>query len=412
MFATKPENLTKPKEVGFKTWYKKFSSQPHQPFFANGIIFFILFMSLLLGSYSNILTLDSTVLEFHAYTMVFVVFIQFFLGFLYVVFPRFLMQAEIEPKVYMKNFLFYFVCSIGIFLSFLLSLKIHFVFMIILFLTQVFSFKLLYLIHQKSLMKDKNDTKWVLIFFSTGLVTHLLFIVSLLDFQYSYHIKQIAINSGFYLFLFGIIFTISQRMIPFFTSMKVQGYVINKSKNLMEIIFILLVLKVFILSFGNALLNLFIDVPLFIFFTRELIKWRLPLFKTVAIMWILFISLYWIPFAFFISILESLSTLFNTGFMFEKVVIHTIAIGYFVTVLIGFGTRVVLGHSGQTPHADSFAIAIFIAVQIITLIRIFASLSSNMNLDYVFFINLSSFLLIAGLLIWSSRYLVILFRGK
>ncbi len=412
MFATKPENLTKPKEVGFKTWYKKFSSQPHQPFFANGIIFFILFMSLLLGSYSNILTLDSTVLEFHAYTMVFVVFIQFFLGFLYVVFPRFLMQAEIEPKVYMKNFLFYFVCSIGIFLSFLLSLKIHFVFMIILFLTQVFSFKLLYLIHQKSLMKDKNDTKWVLIFFSTGLVTHLLFIVSLLDFQYSYHIKQIAINSGFYLFLFGIIFTISQRMIPFFTSMKVQGYVINKSKNLMEIIFILLVLKVFILSFDNALLNLFIDVPLFIFFTRELIKWRLPLFKTVAIMWILFISLYWIPFAFFISILESLSTLFNTGFMFEKVVIHTIAIGYFVTVLIGFGTRVVLGHSGQTPHADSFAIAIFIAVQIITLIRIFASLSSNMNLDYVFFINLSSFLLIAGLLIWSSRYLVILFRGK
>ncbi len=80
-------------------------------------------MGLLLGSYTNIITLDSAVLDFHAYTMVFVVFIQFFLGFLYVVFPRFLMQAEIEPEVYMKNFLFYFLCSIGIFLSFLFFFK-------------------------------------------------------------------------------------------------------------------------------------------------------------------------------------------------------------------------------------------------------------------------------------------------
>lgn len=412
MFATQPDEVIKPKENAFQSWYKKFSSQPHQPFFANGIIFFILFMSLLLGSYSNVLTLDNSVLDFHAYTMIFVVFIQFFLGFLYVVFPRFLMQAEIEPKVYMKNFLFYFICSIGIFLSFLFSLDIHFLFIPILFVTQIFSFRLLYSIHKKSVMKEKNDTKWVLIFFSAGLVTHYLFIISLIDFSYAYQVKEIAINSGFYLFIFGIIFTISQRMIPFFTSMKVPGYTINKSKNLMEMLFVLLVLKVLILSFGTVELNLLADVPLFILFVRELIKWKLPVFNTIAIMWVLFISLYWIPFAFFISILESLSALFNTGIIFEKAVIHTIALGYFVTVLIGFGTRVVLGHSGQTPHADKFAITIFIAVQFIALVRIFASLSSNMNLDYIFFINLSSILLIAGLIIWSSRYLVILFKGK
>ncbi len=412
MFSANPDESPIKKESGFQNWYTKFSSQPHQPFFTSGIIFFILFMGLLLSSYSGVLNLDSTILEFHAYTMVFVVFIQFFLGFLYVVFPRFLMQAEIESKVYMKNFLFYLASSIGIFISFTFSLNIHFLFMITLFLAQVFSFKLLYSIHKKSIMKDKNDTKWVLVFFSAGLVTHLLFMISLLDFKYSYEVKQIAINSGFYLFLFGIIFTISQRMIPFFTSMKIQDYVINKSKNLMEIVFILLILKVFILSFGSVELNLIADVPLFIFFVRELIKWRLPVFKTIAIMWILFLSLYWIPFAFFISILEAISTIFNAGFVFEKVVIHTIAVGYFITVLIGFGTRVVLGHSGQTPHADKFAISIFITVQIIAFLRIFTSFSSNINLDYIFFINLSSFLLIAGLIIWSTRYLTILLKGK
>lgn len=414
MFTTDPQAAPTPStENKFQVWYKKFSSQPHQPFFTNGIIFFILFMALILGSYTNILTLNTAVLDFHAYTMVFVVFIQFFLGFLYVVFPRFLTQAEIKPKVYMNNFLLYFISSIGIFFSLLFSLKILFaIFVLMMFVAQVLSFKLLYSIHQKSIVKVKDDTKWVLIYFSAGLVTHLMFIISLIDFPQAYFIKQVAINSGFYLFIFGIIFTISQRMIPFFTSMKVPGYVINKSKNLMEILFVLLILKVVLLSFGTVELNLIADVPLFVLFVRELIKWKLPVFNSIAIMWILFISLYWIPFAFFISIIESLSAIFNTGLVFEKVVIHTLAVGYFVTVLIGFGTRVVLGHSGQTPHADKFAITIFIAVQFIAFLRIFTGLSSNMNLDYIFFLNLSSFLLIAGLIIWSSKYLAILLKGK
>ena len=81
-----------------QAWYKKFSSQPHQPFFTSGILFLILFMMLFTASYSNILILDTSVLTFHAYTMVFVIFIQFFLGFLFVVFPRFLTQAEINQK--------------------------------------------------------------------------------------------------------------------------------------------------------------------------------------------------------------------------------------------------------------------------------------------------------------------------
>ena len=413
MFTTDQSTTIKQESNNsIQTWYKKFSSQPHQPFFTNGIIFFILFMFLLLGSFSNVLTINSPIIDYHAYTMVYVVFIQFFLGFLYVVFPRFLTQAEIEPKEYMKNFLIYFVSSIGIFLSLLFSLKILIFFVLMMFIAQALSFKLLYSIHKKSIVESKNDTKWVLIFFAFGLLGHLIFIISLLDFSQAYVFKQISINIGFYLFIFGIIFTISQRMIPFFTSMKAQGYVINKTKNLMEVVFILLVLKVFILNFQVTQLNLIADVPLFMLFTKELIKWKLPMFKTVAIMWVLFLSLYWIPFAFFISILESFSAILNTGFVFEKVVIHTLAIGYFVTVLLGFGTRVVLGHSGQTPHADKFAISIFIAVQFIAFFRIFASISSNMNLDYVFYINVSALLLIIGLIIWSSRYLKILLKGK
>ncbi len=396
----------------FTNWYKKFSSQPHQPFFTSGIIFLILFMTLFLFSYLGFLNLDKSILTYHAYTMVFVIFIQFFLGFLFVVFPRFLSQAEIKIEIYMQQFHLYLISSLGIFLSLIFYSSITIVFQILMLVAQILSFKLLYSIHKKSIVPLKEDTKWVLISFSAGLISHALFIISDFDFSYSEYLAKFSINEGFYLFLFMIIFTISQRMIPFFTKTKVPTYVVNKSKNLLPAVFSLLALKVILLSFENASLNLLADVPLFILFVRELIKWKLPVFKVTAIMWVLFLALYWIPVAFFISILESLFHLFNSNIIFEKAVIHTIALGYFLTVLIGFGTRVILGHSGTTPHASKFAIVVFILVQVIALLRIFASFSINTGLDYVFFLNLSASLLICGLIAWSVKYLAILLKGK
>lgn len=394
------------------TWYKKFSSQPHQPFFTNGVLFFTLFMFLFIASYSNILTLDNTVLTFHAYSMVFVVFIQFFLGFLFVVFPRFLAQTEIKTEVYMNQFLLYFIASLGILLTLIFYSKITFIFQIMMLIAQVFSFRLLYSIHKKSAVKIKEDTKWVLIAFFAGLIFHTLFIVSNLDFIYSYEVSKVAINGGFYLFIFMIIFTISQRMIPFFTTAKDATYKINKSENLLLLVFGFLVLKVILLSFDNAKINLIADIPLFIIITKELIKWKLPIFKVPSIMWILFIGLYWIPIAFLISILQGFMAFYEPNIIFEKAVIHTLALGYFITMLVGFGTRVILGHSGSIIHANNFATFIFICVQIVTILRIFTSFSPNFELDYIFFVNLTVSLLLIVLLLWSSKYITILIKGK
>ena len=395
-----------------QAWYKKFSSQPHQPFFTSGILFLILFMMLFTASYSNILILDTSVLTFHAYTMVFVIFIQFFLGFLFVVFPRFLVQAEIHKKEYMKQFILYFISSLGILLSIVFYSDIVFLFQIMMLIAQVLSFKLLYSIHNKSLVKVKDDTKWVLISFVAGLIFHTLFIISEIKFLYSHDLSKLSIDAGFYLFIFMVIFVISQRMIPFFTTAKAPNYKPNKSKNLLEIVFALLIFKVVLLSFDNVKLNLLADIPLFVMITRELIKWKLPFFKVPAIMWVLYLGLYWIPFAFFISIVESLMAFYNPSIIFEKAAIHAMALGYFLTLLVGFGTRVILGHSGTTPHANNFAIFIFIAIQLIALLRIFSSFTLNFGLDYMFFINLTAVLLIMGLLVWSSKYLTILIKGK
>lgn len=394
------------------SWYKRFFSQPHQPFFTSGILFFILFMILFILVYSNILVLDTSILTYHAYSMVFVVFLQFFLGFLFVVFPKFLMQAEIPVEIYKRHFFAYFFNSLCIFLSLIFYSKITFVFQIFLLITQIFSFKLLLDIHKKSLVQIKNDTRWVLIAFFVGLISHFLFIISNLDFRYSFFISKIAINSGFYLFLFMIFLTISQRMIPFFTRAKVPSHVAYKSLKFLNIVFYLLILKVIILSFDDSRFNFISDIPLLFIISKEFIKWKLPLFKVEAILWILYLGLFWIVIGFFISIIESFFAIYNSSIYFEKIVVHSFALGYFLTLLIGFGTRVILGHSGNQIVANKFTVIIFIALQFIVLLRLFSSICSNFALDYSFFINLTAILLILVLLVWSSKYVTILIKGK
>lgn len=396
----------------FSNWYTKFSSQPHQPFFTSGIIFLVVYMSLLLGIYSNKIFILGSIVDFHVYPMLFIIFTQFFLGFLLVVFPRFLMQAAIAPKAYMRHFFIYLLGSTLFFISLFIAPSLQLFSMFILFFAQGLSFYQLLGIQKKSLMKDKNDTQWILITFGSGLVAHLLFVISSLAPHLAFSLQQFAINIGFYLFLFALIFTVSQRMIPQFTGFKIENYVITKTKYMMEIVYGLLVLKVVLLLSDNESLNILADLPLFLFFTRELLKWKLSFRNVPAIIWVLYLALLWIPIGFLFSTLISLSQLLGmTSFFFEKIIIHTFALGYFTTMLIGFGTRVVLGHSGRTPTADKIAIVMFIFLQVVIIVRIFASIASNFGFDYIFWINHSALLLILALLAWSIKYLWILIKG-
>jgi len=395
-----------------KLWYTKFSSQPHQPFFTSGMVFLILFMSLLFGVYSSKLSLQASVVDFHVYPMLFIIFAQFFLGFLLVVFPKFLMQAELLPKVYMPLFWIYFTGSLLFFTGLFITPFLQTTGMFTILIAQILSFYKLLGIQQKSLMKNKNDTLWILVAFASGIVSHILFFIISIMPNIASLLQPVATYIGFYLFLFALIFTISQRMVPQFTGFKIKDYNINKTPHLVEIVYGLLILKVFSLALDITLLNLLVDTALLVLFSRELWRWKLPLLKVPAIIWVLYLALLWIPLGFFISTLISLAHLiFDITFVVEKIVIHTFALGYFTTILIGFGTRVVLGHSGRTPNADKIAVALFIFLQLIVIIRLFASVSSNFGFDYIFWINHSALLLIFALLAWSLKYLWILIKG-
>ena len=177
------------------TWYERFSAQPHQPFFTTGIPLLAIFTLIILGQFSDVINLKISITQFHIYPLIFMVFIQFFLGFLFVVFPRFLMQAVIKPADYMKLAGLYAIASL-IYLIGLFAFKpLVFVGSLILFGAQIWAFTILYGVYKKSIVPDKYDTKWILISYMTGIISHVLFLIAY--FNVSIFIEKLAIYSGF-----------------------------------------------------------------------------------------------------------------------------------------------------------------------------------------------------------------------
>ena len=390
-----------PPEPPKTTPLQNLKAQPHRIFFFAGVLSGVVYVSLLGLNYSGLISLNVGVGYYHAYAMAFVIFTQFFAGFLLTTFPRYLSrpapkQSEYLPIVWLING----GSLILIALSFI-SEKALIVPMLVIFAGYVKLCLLLLDFQTKSTVTNKTDTTWMLRSFALGGIAQLLFMLN--PFMNTY---ALALGMSFYLYLFFIVITVSQKMMPFFASNSIIGYTMNKSKYFLLFVFVGLCAKVILEALN---INAFAaDSILFCVITYELLKWRLPFSKAPAILWVLFLSIWWTPVAFGLFVIQDFSALLGVPMYLEKSPLHTLALGYFTTVLVGFGTRVILGHSGRTPKADAYAIMLFGLIQIMTLVRIIAGIFPHIGYLHAILSVSVLWVIIFGL--WSKRYIAILFE--
>ncbi|MFT5659790.1 MAG: hypothetical protein ACI9TV_000417 [Sulfurimonas sp.] len=378
-----------------------FLSQPHQPFFILGIANALIMMLLFALSYKGILSLQMDTLNFHTYTLIFTVFLNVFTGFLFTTFSRFCQTPSIESPYYTRIF---FTNLIGSVLFIYGALSINLVMqvgMLILLLSQFFIVYKLHVIFKEGQAADKKDAFWILVANYFGLFGHLLFICS----NFISELQSVAINISFYLYLIFLTFAVAQRMIPFFS----HSYEIKDEKLLIRT-FVFLTLKTIFSAFDILVGEIIIDVILGLYLLREFISWKFTPLTSHAILWVLHLGLFWLPTALLLSAM-SLTAELMLGTSFYFLGVHLIAIGFLTTILIGFGTRVTLGHSGQAPNADTFAVGLFFFIQVVVILR--ALLSFNVafewNLPFLFDISFSAWLVL--FLLWGARYGKVLIFG-
>ncbi|QOP41482.1 NnrS family protein [Sulfurimonas marina] len=372
-----------------------FLSQPHQPFFLSGTVWAVISMLFFALMYHGVFTLNISPIFFHVYTMFFMIFTPFFIGFLFTTFPRFCQSSVIERKVYIRIFSFLQFGSILFIIgAFTNPILVNASILVIFFSDILVVIELQKIYNEGHTSRASSDTLWILIGFYMGLFTHALFLVdsNLSIFQYDLNIFNIAATIGFWNYLIFIAFTVAQRMVPFFSHVTVE-----KRRGFNTVVFSGLLLHTVFSITALQFPQMIIDVVLGIYIFVELRRWKFDTLQSPAILWILHLALYWVPIALIVSIIS-----------INFLSLHVMAIGFLTTILIGFGTRVTLGHSGQAPHADRYVTNLFYFVQVIVVLRAAYSLF----IDKLWLFDAAATAWMILYILWIGRYGSVLLNGK
>jgi uncharacterized protein involved in response to NO len=379
-----------------------FFSQPHQPFFVLAFVNAIVTMLLFLLSYKGIIHIAISSTNLHAYGFTYLLFTPAFFGFLFTTFPRFSSTPNIEKSVYMRVFSFYYIGSTLFLLGSIISPLISALGMFVLFIGHILGYLILNNIYKQTTMEDTHDIYWIRLSMGFGIIAHALFIVGQLLLP---TLIGFSTEISTYLYLFLLAFSVAQRMIPFFSHSMAA-----KHPNLLRQILILLLAHMFLEGiYANS--SFFVDLFLAYTIAKELLRWELPFPNPNPLLWILHIALFWVPLAFIFSGLANLLTL-TTGTYFLALDIHVILLGFVFTVLLGFGTRVTLGHSGNKMLADKWTSLLFYSTQVVVVLRILTSLTAAFGLDFMIFFDLTATAWLLIFIAWSARFLAVLVNGK
>lgn len=375
-------------------------SQVHQPFFLSGIFYAVVVMVMFMLGYKGILPLQIDSLLFHSYALIYVVFTQFFTGFIFTTFPRFCQSAVIEKSYYLRTWMVYQLGIVLFLIGSILSIKLLYVGVAVLIVGNMAIVYKLKEIYTQAPEAMQHDPKWILTGFAMGLFAHMLYILALADVDHS------GVILAFNLYLVFVTFAVAQRMVPFFS----HSFV-DKNEQFAPLVFTGFLLKSMAVNFNYPIVEMLVDMGLGLYILKEILRWKLVWKGSPVILQILHLSLYWLVASLVLGGLSILITLLS-GLYFSELGLHMLALGFVTTMLIGFGTRVTLGHSGQPPHADATTFKIFILLQAVVLGRILFSLVFAINPALFWLFDLSITLWLILFIFWGVRFGPVLLKGK
>ena len=379
-----------------------FFSQPHQPFFILAFVNAIVIMLIFMLSYKGVMHIAISPSNFHVYGLIYLLFTPAFLAFLFTTFPRFASTPTIEKKEYMSVFSLYYLGSAIFVLGSIASPVLSAIGMIMVFVGHIMGMLILKNIYTTTKMEDKHDIYWIQLAMKFGVLAHFLSIVAQLFYM---PLMGLSSEISIYLYLFLLTFSVAQRMVPFFSHSMV-----GRNDHLLKVVFSLLILHI-IFEGIHTNSSFIVDILIGLLIGKELLRWKLQFSNPNPLLWILHTALYWIPIAFLLAGLTNLVSLLS-GITFLALDIHMLTLGFVFTILIGFGTRVTLGHSGNMMQADKWTIYLFYWTQVVVVLRILVSLAAAFGWNFMILFDITATAWILMFIAWAVRFFEVLINGK
>src|SRR5690606_24947147 len=239
---------------------------------------------------------------------------------------------------------------------------------------------------------------------AAGLAGMLLFAVALL--RGDYGAWPLVRGVGLWGFLLVVYFTVSHRMIPFFSSRVVPGYSTWRPDWILYA-FVLLGLVRAVLETATGL-GWLASVPLAAIAVTCAVRWRPRVRTGVLLLDVLHISLAWLAAGLALAALADVAAAVGAPGLVGRAPLHALGMGFFGGMLMAMVTRVTLGHSGQPLALDVFGWRLFLVIQAAAVLRLAAEFLPAPD-----WLSLAAALAwLAALLVWAARHLPVYFRPR
>lgn len=379
-------------------FWTTFTSAPHRMMFFAGAIQLLLpalFWSIeLIGRYTELWTpleiaIPST--WAHGFIMLYGVFVFFIFGFLFTVYPRWMNGPLVPKDSYISTFIWLslgmILFELGLFFNSLLAT----VGLSIFLFGWAYGLYALFKVYRAAPAQNKVYETILNIALTGGWLGAASFLAWMLTDDWFY--LSFSLKAGIWIFMLPVLFTVSHRMLPFFSSSVIRNYIVVQPR---WSLFGLLAA-----SIGHLILDLaqlpqwlfLVDIPMAAIAIYHSVKWDLPGSFVDRLLAVLHMAFLWLGIGMTLYSVQSLYLLLTDELILTRAPLHAITIGYFSSLLVAMASRVSYGHSGRMLILDNTVWALFLGIQLTAVFRI---LSDTTALNQIFGINLN----IIAVLLW------------
>lgn len=191
---------------------------------------------------------------------------------------------------------------------------------------------------------------------------------------------DLAIRLGTFALLLPIYFTVTHRMLPFFSSNASKNYRMIRPRWSLPLVWLLLLTHV-LLDWRGALGWLWlVDVPLALIFAGHALAWQPWKAMHPGLLGVMHLAFAWLPIAFVLYAVQDVIYATRGELLFFRAPLHALTIGYFGSMLVAMVTRVTQGHSGRPLQMGGIAWLCFGLLQVVALLRIRAEFGGDVYL--------------------------------
>jgi uncharacterized protein involved in response to NO len=210
-------------------------------------------------------------------------------------------------------------------------------------------------------------------------------------------------------FLLPVFLTVAHRMLPFFTSSAVPGYVVHRPAWALRTLLGLGLAHGTLTFLEQAQWLWLVDVP------AALVAWRLKwLWWSRAAMQnrmlaVLHLAFAWLGVAFALFALQSMVRDVFPGFL-GQAPLHALTLGFFASMLLGMASRVTMGHSGRPVATDNAMWWAFCMMQVAAIMRVVSEWPALPGAHPLMW--LSSVLWLGAFALWAGRFAPAFWRPR